>query len=108
MNTRIALEQGVPGLLLWVFFIAWVLTRRPGRIRDSWLLGRRLGWVACLSVFGSGMLGIGMMASVPQTSIMLLTIGWLTTARREADLPEAVPDDRTVADAPDEDALQLV
>jgi hypothetical protein len=77
---RISLEQGVPGLLLWVFFIAWVLSRRPGRFGDSWLLGRRLAWAACLSLFAGGMLGIGMMASVPQTAVMLLLIGWFTSA----------------------------
>ena len=77
---RISLEQGVPGLLLWVFFIAWVLSRRPGRFGDSWLLGRRLAWAACLSLFGAGMLGIGMMASIPQTAVMLMLIGWFTSA----------------------------
>jgi hypothetical protein len=82
---RIALEQGLPGLLLWLFFILWVVTRRPGRFRDPWLLGRRLAWVACLSMFASGTLGIGMMASVPQTTLMLLLVGWFTTAPRITD-----------------------
>lgn len=90
---RIAIEQGLPGLTLWVFFIFWVMTRRPARVSDSWVLGRRLALVACLSVFASGMLGIGMMASVPQTSIMLLVIGWMTTPRGSVAVdeePEAV------------------
>jgi hypothetical protein len=76
---RLALEQGVPGLLLWVFFIAWVVTRFPTGLQDGWLLGRRLSWAACMCLFVSGILGIGMMASVPQTSIMLLLVGWFTT-----------------------------
>ena len=79
---RIALEQGLPGLVIWVTFIAWVLLRRPRRRQDSWLLGRRLAWVACASIFFSGMLGMGMMASVPQTALMLIILGWMTTARR--------------------------
>jgi hypothetical protein len=88
---RIALEQGLPGLTLWAGFIAWILTRRPARVRDSWLLGRRMAWVACLSMFLSGLLGMGMMASVPQTAVMLLSIGWMTTARRPAGQPLTHP-----------------
>jgi hypothetical protein len=75
---RIAAEQGLPGLALWILFIVWVATRLPGRIRDSWLLGRRAAWAACLALFASAMLGIGMLASVPQTALMLLLIGWFT------------------------------
>ena len=78
---RIALEQGLPGLVMWLLFIVWVLTRRPGRVKDSWLLSRRLVWVACASMFAAGMLGMGMFAAVPQTVLMLLIIGWTTTAR---------------------------
>ena len=79
---RIALEQGLPGLLIWVTFIIWVLMRRPRRGQDSWLLGRRLAWVACASIFISGVLGMGMMASVPQTALMLIILGWMTTSRQ--------------------------
>ncbi len=89
---RITLEQGVPGLLLWLFFIAWVVTRFPTRAQDSWLLGRRLAWAACISVFVSGMLGIGMMASVPQTSIMLLLVGWFSTSPAPEKIEEPEPE----------------
>jgi hypothetical protein len=86
---RISLEQGLPGLVIWILFILWVLTRRPGRVKDEWLLSRRLIWVASASIFSSGMLGMGMLAAVPQTVLMLMLIGWTTTAR----LPVvAVPD----------------
>jgi hypothetical protein len=81
---RIALEEGLPGLVMWVLFMLWTLTRGAGRERDRWWLGRRLAWVVCASIFASGLLGMGMLASVPQTTLMLLTIGWMTTARRTA------------------------
>jgi hypothetical protein len=67
--------------VIWILFILWVLTRRPGRVKDEWLLSRRLIWVASASIFSSGMLGMGMLAAVPQTVLMLLLIGWTTTAR---------------------------
>jgi hypothetical protein len=81
---RMVLEQGLPGLALWLLFIAWVLSRAPGRVKSSWLLGRRLMWVGCATVFFSGLLGMGMLSSVPQTTLMLLTIGWYSVARRPA------------------------
>lgn len=87
---RISIEQGVPGLLLWGFFLVWVIIKFPRGRLDSWLLGRRLAWTACLSIFLSGMLGIGMMASVPQTSIMLLLIGWFTTVPKPAEAEHEV------------------
>jgi hypothetical protein len=77
---RIALEQGIPGLTLWAGFILWVFSRWPRRSDDEWLLGRRLGWFDCMWVFFSGLTGIGMLTSVPQTTIMLLTMGWFLTA----------------------------
>ena len=86
---RIVLEQGLPGLALWLLFIAWVLVRSPGRVRDSWMLGRRLAWVTFAAAFFSGLLGMGMFTSVPQTVVMLTTMGWFVVARRPAPAPVA-------------------
>jgi hypothetical protein len=81
---RIVLEQGLPGLALWLLFIAWVLVRSPGRMRDSWKLGRRLAWVTFAAAFFSGLLGMGMFTSVPQTVVMLMMMGWFVVARKPA------------------------
>lgn len=86
---RIVLEQGLPGLVLWVLFIAWVLARWPGRMRDSWQLGRRLAWLTFAAAFFSGLLGMGMFTSVPQTVVMLMTMGWFVVAPKRAPLPIA-------------------
>jgi hypothetical protein len=74
---RLALEQGWPGLLLWVGFIAWALSRRVRRESRDLLLMRRLAWVTCAAFFASGLIGLGMLSAVPQTTLMLLTTGWL-------------------------------
>ena len=79
---RMALELGLPGLALWLLFLVWVLTRTPGRVRDSWLLGRRLAFATTAMTFASGLIGIGMLTSVPQTILMLLSIGWFGVAKR--------------------------
>lgn len=79
---RIGMEQGLPGLTLWIVFLGWVFLRRPGGAKDGWALGRLLGWVASGTFFFSGMTGIGLLSSVPQTVLMLITMGWFVTAPR--------------------------
>jgi hypothetical protein len=79
---RIGLEQGLPGLTLWVVFLLWVFTRFPWRMKDEWSLGRRLAWITAGVAFFSGMTGTGLLISVPQTCLMLLSVGWFVVAIR--------------------------
>jgi hypothetical protein len=74
---RIALEQGVPGLCLWAAFIMWVFTRSFLAPNDAWYLARRLAWVVCAADFALGMTGTGLLTSVPQTCLMLMSVGWI-------------------------------
>jgi hypothetical protein len=74
---RIVLEQGVLGLCLWAAFIAWLFTRRHVRRADAWYVGRRLMWVACAAFFATGMIGKGLLTSIPGTALMLLGAGWI-------------------------------
>jgi len=81
---RIMLEQGVPGLCLWIAFLLWMFTRgNPHRV-DPWFLGRRLMWVASLVYFLTGLLGIGLLTSIPQTCLMLLGMGWIAVRQPAA------------------------
>ena len=73
---RIGIEEGLPGLTLWVAFIGWAFLRWPARGKDPWALGRLLGWVTCGVLFFSGLTGVGLLSSVPQTVLMLITMGW--------------------------------
>lgn len=74
---RIVLEQGVLGLLIWVAFIIWLLTRKNQNINNTWYVGRRIAWLTCAASFASGMLGMGIFTSVPQSALMLLLVGWI-------------------------------
>jgi hypothetical protein len=81
---RILCEQGVIGLLLWMGFIAWFLSRfKSVFAKGPWATSRRLVW--CLSAFGLGvgLIGTGMFTGVPQTAILLLGIGWTAVPMRE-------------------------
>jgi hypothetical protein len=81
---RIVLEQGVPGLCAWVLFLAWVFTRNQPAYR-SWALSRRLMRAGGAAAFASGMLGIGLLTSIPSTALLLLTAGWIA-------VPERIPE----------------
>ena len=74
---RILLELGIPGLLMWVLFIGWVFTRRQIKTTDMFYFGRRLAFVAVASTFATGLIGTGMLTSVPSTAIVLLLTGWI-------------------------------
>jgi hypothetical protein len=56
---RIALEQGVPGVLAWVLFLFWLFTRSP-RGDESWFLARRLLKIGGACWFASAVLGTGL------------------------------------------------
>jgi hypothetical protein len=78
---RIVLEQGVLGLCLWLAFIVWLFTRSHVRRSDPWYVGRRLTWVACAAFFATGMIGKGLLTSIPGTALMLLGAGWIAVRR---------------------------
>jgi hypothetical protein len=78
---RIVLEQGFVGLLLWLAFIAWLLSRPAPRPRSSWILCRRLLWFSSAVGFVLGCLGTGMLTAIPQTPVFLLSFGMLAIYR---------------------------
>lgn len=74
---RIMLEQGIFGLCLWAVFIIWAITRRTARRTDEWFITKRLVWVICAVSFATGMIGTGMLTSIPGTALLLLGLGWI-------------------------------
>jgi hypothetical protein len=80
---RIVAEQGVPGLLIWLAFMLWLLTRRVSITSSPLSLARRLALVACAAEFGSGLIGTGLFTSVPQTVLMLVYMGWVAVPSRQ-------------------------
>ena len=91
---RIALEQGLPGLCLWVAFVMWVFTcsvRIALETReDPWQLARRLAWVGCVGNFALGLTGTGLFTSVPQTCLMLVSVGWIAVRSPISQRPQAI------------------
>lgn len=80
---RILAEQGIFGLLLWVGFIAWFLSRYKTILAAGpWATSRRL--IFGLSIFGllTGLIGTGMLTAIPETAVFVLGIGFLATPMR--------------------------
>jgi hypothetical protein len=76
---RIMLEQGLPGLALWLAFIFWVLTRPLPRENDSWYLGKLLARVTLVFCFMTAPTGLGLLTAIPGTALLLVFAGWVAT-----------------------------
>ena len=75
---RILLEQGLPGLLFFLAFVAWFLTR-PIQRDDPARMSKTLLWFITAITFSTAFIGIGMMSSIPGTAMMLLGLGYCVT-----------------------------
>lgn len=84
---RVLLEQGLVGLALWVGFAGWFLTNRVTFAKDAWLTGRRMAWYLCAYTLLSSTLGLGMLSSIPNTFLFLMSLGWCAVSPA----PERVP-----------------
>jgi hypothetical protein len=76
---RIMLEQGIPGLALWLAFIFWVFTRPLPRDGDPWYLGKWLARVALFFCFATAPTGLGLLTSIPGTALILVFAGWIAS-----------------------------
>jgi len=76
---RIMLEEGLPGLALWVAFIIWTLTRPLPRETEPWYMGKWLARVALTFCFMTAPTGIGLLTSIPGTALVLVFAGWIVT-----------------------------
>ena len=101
---RILAEQGILGLLLWMGFIGWFLSRYKTILAPGpWATSRKL--IFGLSIFGllSGMIGTGMLTAIPQTAVFVLGFGLLATPMKS----EAA-ENRSLKTAPAPQRLQPV
>jgi hypothetical protein len=81
---RILLEEGLPGLFLWVGFILWLAIRGAVTGSGPWAFGRRMAWVVVIAYFSTAVIGLGLMASIPQSYVFFLLAGWIAVPERSA------------------------
>jgi hypothetical protein len=88
---RIAMEQGLIGLVLWVFFLGWLFTRLPPRRRGGSLVAERMMWATVLTMWATAVMGTGMLSSIPGTTFLLLWMGIIVGTRRPAPVQQTRP-----------------
>ena len=86
---HIMLELGIPGLLIWIAFIFWILAGYGAHQDPSLRILRRVGLICVIAYFGTGLIGTGMLTSIPQSALLLLLCGW-GVARGDA-VPSPAP-----------------
>lgn len=76
---RIAVEQGIPGLILWCAFAFWILRHVP-RVGDRRaLLVYRSIYAYVFVSWSTAFLGTGLLMSIPITILLMLYMGRLAT-----------------------------
>jgi hypothetical protein len=91
---RIMLEQGLPGLTLWIWFMLWTLTRPLPRRSESWYLGKWLARVVVGIAFAFATTGTGLLTSIPGTALILFYCGWVVSPnviRAKREVPARQP-----------------
>jgi len=86
---RVALEQGIIGLLLWLLFVGWLATRLPPRRRGTPWVATRMMWASVVVMWMTAFIGTGLLASIPGSAFLLLFMGTVVGARRP--VAKAVP-----------------
>lgn len=86
----LALEQGLPGLFLWLAFIGWIFTRGGPHPLERWYLGRWLARLTIATWLAGGVIGTGMLNDIPATVISLAEVGWIVAPQilKPTDLAE--------------------
>ncbi len=78
---RILLEQGIPGVLIWMVFLIWLFSRKYAS-DPSWRFPRQMMRIIAAASFASGLLGVGLMTSIPSTAVLLLAAGWIAVPEK--------------------------
>jgi hypothetical protein len=94
---RIALEQGILGLVLWLGFVAWLVTRFPPRRRGASVAADRMMWLTMCVMWMTAFIGTGLLSSIPGSALLLLYMGAVVGMRRPAPAPVAKPRPAAVA-----------
>ncbi len=97
---RTLLETGIIGLASWVAFLLWFVTRRNHARRDPWTVGRRIAWYACVCCFAQGLVGVGLLLSIPCSVMFLMSVGWVAIPQNDEPALKPIPFQRARFIAP--------
>jgi len=72
---RILLEQGLPGLLLFIGFFYWYMTRQIQKTDPEYIQKNYIRFYSFISI-STAFIGIGLMTTIPGTAFLMLGIGY--------------------------------
>ena len=78
---RIGLEQGLLGLTIWLAFLLWFAVHRCADQSPDWKLGCKLMFMHTILTWGSGLIGCGILTTIPVTGMLLFQMGLLARDR---------------------------
>jgi len=86
---RILSEQGIIGFLIWASFLIWFLWHGRAAFGNvPWGIARKLTWCTALLAMGTGMIGTGLLTSIPETMLLMVGMGWvLVSGETQPDVP---------------------
>jgi len=72
---RIAVEQGIVGLLIWVAFLVSLALHRPSPVSRRWRLGIHAMHTLALVSWATAFVGTGILQGIPSAFLLVLQIG---------------------------------
>ena len=97
---RIMLEQGLPGLIIWLVFLVRTLSSGLGSWSGGFRVGRRLLWITCTLAFGTAFIGLGLLASVPGSALLLMSLGFVAAQAQRQPRERRLPIPESYAGGP--------
>lgn len=85
----IVLEEGIPGLMIWISFLIWVIVQRLPNARDPEYLSLGLARIYVPASLLTAMLGTGIFTAIPGTTLLFIYMGWMSSARLGTGAAEA-------------------
>lgn len=93
--SRVLVEQGVVGLLLFLGFVLWFFTQVLDS-REVCYPTRRMLWYSAAITLGTSFIGVGLMTSIPGTSLVFLAIGFASAGSERRNVISPHWDDQDV------------
>jgi len=78
---RLCLEEGIPGVVLWIAFVLWALLLDPRQCKRFGGTMEAGAWSVCVLAWFQAAVGTGLLASVPGTMLLLVYMGVLGAER---------------------------
>lgn len=91
--SRILVDQGWIGLLLWLLFLFWLHVPWPRlkQSRDGFGFGTSMIYAGSLLAWATAVIGSGLLSSIPGSAILLINMGIIVARREQISTARRIP-----------------